>query len=143
MSERPESGWRGRLVDELKLRTKRDARDKADTRPSMSAASLEAGLGRNFVQQVINGQQSVGLDNLIALCEVLEISVSHILTGVRWDQDIQEALAAFTALKQHDPVAFESFRGVLRGLQARVLDEVDSNMEAASQRVRKPGAARQ
>ena len=139
----PLKGWRERLVTELTKATKKE-RDRNDPRPSMSAASEKAKVGRNYIQQIVsNAEQDVRLDKLIAICDVLDIDLIHILTGVRWDPEIQEAVAAFAALKQHDPAAWENFRGLLVGFQERVLDEVDSNMEAASQRVRRSGKAPQ
>lgn len=134
------SGWRERLVVEIKRATKpKGSKDPHDTRPSMRKASKDAELGPNYVQQLASGDETTDLrlGKLIDLCQVLDIDVLHVLTGVRWDPEIQEALAAFSALKQHDPEAWKDFRALLGRYQQRVLDEVDSNMEAASQRVRK------
>ncbi|MGS1093084.1 helix-turn-helix domain-containing protein [Aquamicrobium terrae] len=138
-------GWRRRLVDEIEKATRpRDSKDKSDTRPSMRQASTAAKVGPNYISQLVAGQETdARIEKLIAICEVLDIDVLHVLTGVRWDPEIQEAVAAFSALKQHDPEAWADFRKLLGRFQQRVLDEVDSNMEAASQRVRKSDRAQQ
>lgn len=137
----PLKGWRDRLVAEIEKATKpKGSKDKADKRPSMRHASEAAKVGPNYISQLVSGGESdARLEKLIAVCEVLDIDVLHVLTGVRWDPEIQQAVAAFSALKQHDPEAWDGFRKVLASAQQRVLDEVDSNMEAASQRVRKSG----
>lgn len=141
MSDEVKEGWRIRLVDEIEKATKADPHDKNDPRPSMAEASKRAGHSRNYVQQALlnlkDPDKSPRMEHLIEVCQVLDISMVHVLTGVRWDRDIQEAVAALAALKQHDPAAWKNFQGLLGGFQQRVLDEVDSNMEAASQRVRK------
>jgi len=134
-------GWRERLVHEVERATKpKGSADKTDGRPSMREASARAGLGPNYLSQLVSGSDTdARIEKLVAICEVLDIDVLHVLTGVRWDPEIQQALAAFSALKQHDPAAWENFRGLLSGFQQRVSDEVDSNMEDASQRVRRSG----
>lgn len=135
-------GWRDRLVEEVRKATRPKDSVKGDTRPSMLEASRKADLGRNFVQQFTGSDaQDIRLGKLLALCDVLDISLVHVLTGVKWDPEIQEALAAFSALKQHDPGAWEDFRKLLGRFQGKVSDEVDSNMEAASQRVRRSDRA--
>jgi len=137
----PLKGWRQRLVTEIEKATKpKGSKDKHDIRPSMRHASEKAKVGPNYISQLVSGKETdARIEKLIAICEVLDIDVLHVLTGVRWDPEIQQALAAFTALKQHDPEAWDGFRKVLAAAQQRVLDEVDSNMEAASQRVRMSG----
>lgn len=141
MTKTPIDGWRERLVVEIENATS-DHRNKNDKRPSMSKASEDAGLGRNFAQQLkSNPVQDVRLQKLVALCDILDINLIHVLTGIRWDPEIQEALAAFAALKQHDPAAWADFYGLLGKYQSRVLDEAESNMEDASQRGRKLGTA--
>lgn len=139
----PMKGWRERLVREIERATKpRDSKDTGDMRPSMRQASTAAKLGPNYISQLVSGSETdARVEKLIAICEVLDIDLVHILTGVRWDPEIQEAIAAFSALKQHDPAVWQSFRSLLDSYQQRVLDEVDSNMEAASQRARNAGKA--
>ena len=141
MDVTPLKGWRSRLINEIERATRpKGSRDPNDTRPSMRQASAEAGLGPNYISQLVSGTETDSrIEKLIAICEILDIDVLHVLTGVRWDPEIQEALAAFSALRQHDPEAWANFRRLLGSFQQRVLDEVDSNMENASQRVRKTG----
>ena len=137
----PIKGWRERLVREIERATKpRDSKDSSDTRPSMRQASVDAKLGPNYISQLVSDKETdARVEKLIAICQILDIDLVHILTGVRWDPEIQEAISAFSALKQHDPVAWQGFRALLGGYQQRVSDEVDSNMEAASQRARNAG----
>jgi transcriptional regulator with XRE-family HTH domain len=128
MVDKRVTGWRDRLVNEILKATKEGG-------TSYKALSRRAGLGENFAEQIVKNDRDLRVESLIALCEALDIDVVQVLTGVRSDPEIQEAIAAFSALREQNPEAWDGFRAFLRAQQRRLLDEADSSMEALSQRI--------
>lgn len=70
----------------------------ADPR-SKRKLSLDAGLGPNFVQQMITNGKQPGADKLQALLDVLGYSqMIYILTGIEMTEEDEEAVKAILSL---------------------------------------------
>lgn len=74
--------WRARLEDAVKKSGK-----------SSRAISLAAGMAHGYVHSIIKSGKDPTIDNLIAICEVLNVSLTQILYGVQMSQETQEILS--------------------------------------------------
>ncbi len=73
--------WRERLIEVI----------EADPR-SLRAISLEAGLGPNYVTQMINENKGPTAAALVKLAETLHVSVTFIFTGAEMTQADEDLL---------------------------------------------------
>ena len=63
--------WRERLEEAMTQR-----------KLSMRALSLEAGLGPSYVSGLLKERNEPTIENMLALCKVLDISASWLISGV-------------------------------------------------------------
>lgn len=83
MSETNDSQWRSRLED---------ARAKSGM--SMRAVSIGAKKGAGYYQSMLKDGKDPSIDNLIAICGVLDVSLSHILYGVEITPETEAIIKA-------------------------------------------------
>lgn len=76
-------GWRERLA----------AAVKADGR-SMRALSLALGGSEGYVHSILKDEKEPGIERLLALCEVLNVSPAYILLGLDVSPEGQRLIAA-------------------------------------------------
>lgn len=69
---------------------------EADGR-SLRAISDAAGLGPNYVREMINGKEP-GVDKLVRLARTLGVSASYLVTGLEMSAEHEEALERLTRL---------------------------------------------
>lgn len=97
-------GWRERLIAAI----------EADDR-SYRAISLDAGLGPNYVGQLVqnNGAE---VESVLKLCAALNLSVSYVFTGVTMNTLEEDTLIRFSALSADQQQAiFQLVRSFERG----------------------------
>jgi hypothetical protein len=82
-----DSDWRRRL---------RDAIDKDGRKPR--AISLAAGLGPNYLGQLLNKDKEPGLEKFIRLCDELHVSAISILLGGDLSAEDEEVMRLLTRL---------------------------------------------
>jgi transcriptional regulator with XRE-family HTH domain len=70
---------------------------KADGR-SMRAVSQSAGLGANYLSEVLNKGKEPGVEKLAKVCEALNVSLTYIITGVQLDRESEEYLLTLSEL---------------------------------------------
>lgn len=89
---------------------------KADGR-DMKAISLDAGLGENYVQQLVAKRKEPGLERLASLLTTLgRVSALFVITGVEMTRQDEEFLGVATSLTEDQKrTAIEFFQS----LQAR------------------------
>lgn len=76
-----ESGWRGRFIKAI----------EADGR-TPRAISKAAGLGPNYLTQMLSRGTSPSTPALVSLCGVLGISLTYIFTGAEMSREQEELL---------------------------------------------------
>lgn len=76
------SDWRARLEDAIEKSGK-----------SKREISLAAGKGHGYVHSIMVDGKDPTIDNLIAICQVLEVSLTQILYGVQMTPETQEILS--------------------------------------------------
>lgn len=59
--------------------------------------AARAGRGRNFVYQLLDGK-SPRIDNLLSVCEAIDLDTVYIMTGVRLDDELMELLNLFNQM---------------------------------------------
>lgn len=65
---------------------------------SFQSISAEAGMARNYVQQMMKNGKAPGADVVAKLCRVLGVSVTYIFTGARMTAEAEEMLVLFSGL---------------------------------------------
>jgi transcriptional regulator with XRE-family HTH domain len=70
-------------------------------RKSKSAISVEAGLAKNFVSQLLTDKKAPSIDNFIALCNALDVSPTYILTGAPVTKEMEAVIAALAVLPEY------------------------------------------
>lgn len=98
-----EQDWQMRLVSAI----------EASGRP-MSVISREAGLGPNYVHQMIKYRKMPSADAVVRLCRVLRVSLTYIFTGIEMTADEQEILMRIVSLR---PDQKQSLLAFVRSLQ--------------------------
>lgn len=68
-----------------------------DGRP-LRAISKAAGLGPNYLGELLNKGKVPGIDKLLRLCSELEISATWVLTGTKVSPDSEEMLSILATL---------------------------------------------
>ena len=76
-----DSDWRKRLSEAV---------EKSDK--SMRAISIAAGNGHGYVHSVLKEGKDPTVDNLIRICGVLDVSLTHILYGVDMTAETEEII---------------------------------------------------
>lgn len=76
-----ENGWRARLIDAI---------EKDERTPR--AISLAAGLGPNYLTQMLARGTSPSTSAVVALCDVLGISLTYLFTGAEMTPEDEELL---------------------------------------------------
>lgn len=93
------SDWRARLQSALNASGK-----------SAREVSIAAGRGPGYVHSLLKEGKDPTIDNLIAICEVLNISVSQLIYGFALSRETEEILA----LLEGSPNAREGILKILR-----------------------------
>lgn len=75
--------WRERLSNAV-----------TDSDKSKRAISLESGNGPGYVHSILNEGKEPTIDNLLAVCETLDVSAIYILYGLEVSTEEQELLRA-------------------------------------------------
>ena len=83
-----DSAWRQRLAESVK----KSGRSKR-------SLSLETGNGPGYVYSIIDGGKDPTIENLLAVCRVLNVSAAYIIHGV----DVSDADAELLRLIQDNP----------------------------------------
>lgn len=100
------TGWYERFVGAIRD----DGRD-------YTAISKAAGLGQNYVQQMIKNGKRPTVDKFLAILNVLgSASAIFVLTGYERDQESEDIMRAFAAM---DPALRDDASRFLRALAAR------------------------
>lgn len=92
-------GWRQRLIDAIEHSPK--------TRKDIA---IDAGLGRAYLYGVINEGKSPSVENMLKICEALNVSASYIMFGWNISPKQQELLD----LAQKHPDQLEALLSILR-----------------------------
>lgn len=82
-----ESDWKERL----QVAIERDSRSKREI-------STAAGLGYNYISQVLADSKTPTVDNFVKLCRVLGVSPLYILTGAEMTPDLEAMIEAWSQL---------------------------------------------
>lgn len=96
------TGWRGRLLQAV------DKDGRSDR-----ALSLAAGLNQNFVNELRNTDKEPSVEKVLKLIAVLNVSISHVFSGVEMDGEDEELLQTFLELK---PEGRQTVLGIARQL---------------------------
>lgn len=75
--------------------------------------SQKAGLGRNFVHQMIADEKMPTVPNMLSICRVIDASPVNILTGADLDRENLEILRLLSSLPQAQRT---SFLGLIRNV---------------------------
>lgn len=87
--------WKARLRAEI-----------AQSGKTKRAISLEAGLGTHWLTQTLAGDISPSVDKLQSVCDVLKVSITFILTGVRMTPMEEEFLSLSERLPEEELALF-------------------------------------
>lgn len=97
-SERPD--WLKRLIAEIEREAERNKR-------SYRSMSLAAGFGANYIQQLTsNPQRSPGFDEVVRLCEMLNVSITYIVTGADISHEDEKFIGSFRSLSEEQRSRF-------------------------------------
>jgi transcriptional regulator with XRE-family HTH domain len=103
----PGSEWRVRLLQCI-----------ADDGRSARKIGKLAGVGGNYVRQMINDGKQPSFDIVVRLCEVLDISVTYIVSGAKMSRYEEEVLAILTRMDDQQRQALRAFLETLAGSRA-------------------------
>lgn len=92
--------WRTRLEDAVK-----------DSERSMRDISLAAGKGPGYIFSILREGKDPTVDNLIAICKALDVSLTKVLFGVAMSPETEEILS----LIEENPNARDGILQILRG----------------------------
>lgn len=81
---------------------------------SMRAISLAAGLGANYLSEVIRNGKEPGVEKMMRICEAMNVSFTSIVTGVELDADAESYLRMLANLS---PSERRSLDDLARALQ--------------------------
>lgn len=99
--------WRVRLLQAI-----------ADDGRSARKIGILAGVGGNYVRQMINEGKQPSFDIVVRLCEVLDISVTYIVSGAKMSRYEEEVLAILTRMDDQQRKALQAFLETLSGSRA-------------------------
>ncbi|OMP69950.1 transcriptional regulator [Agrobacterium tumefaciens] len=91
--------WRARLQDALEASGK-----------SAREVSLAAGKGPGYVHSILKEGKEPTVDNLIAICSVLNVSLSQVIYGIEMSAETAEILS----LLENSPNARDGILKILR-----------------------------
>jgi ribonucleoside-diphosphate reductase alpha chain len=94
-----ESGWRERLEQAIEISGR-----------SNREISLAAGRGPGYLHSLLSEGKDPTIDNLIAICQALNVSLTKILYGVEMSAETEEILA----LIEGNPEARDGILQILR-----------------------------
>lgn len=95
--------WLERLVSEIH-------KHKDQTGKSYREMSMAAGLGPNFVTQLLaNDWKEPLFGNVVRLCDELHVSITYIVTGAEMTRTHETVLSRMSALPEHQQQAFLAF----------------------------------
>lgn len=100
------AGWLDRLRDAV----------KADGR-SLRDVSLSAGLGPNYLSELLGKDKEPGINKLERLCRELNVSLAYVLTGLQVTPEDEEKLALLAELPEEDAATVLHFARRLRDAQ--------------------------
>lgn len=80
-------GW----LDRLRFAMKADGR-------SARAVSIAAGLGPNYLSELLLSKKEPGIEKFLRICQELHVSSSYVLTGTEVSQDAEEMLGILASL---------------------------------------------
>lgn len=103
-----DDAWRGRLEQALET-NKRSAR----------SVSLAMGRGPGYIYSVLRTPNKPGLENLIAICDELQISILWLLFGVDMNKESEELLRIFSTLDKDQRQQFLTLARSLGALAPR------------------------
>lgn len=103
MSKDPDQPWRERLVAVL-----------AEKDLSKRSVSLAAGLGPGAIHSWLSEGKEPSVENLTAVCRVMGVSLTYMLSGVKMDPRTEEALS----LLEGNPDALDGILSLLRSKRA-------------------------
>lgn len=92
--------WRMRLAEAV---------DKSGK--SARRISTEAGCGPNYISLVLKSGREPSVHNLMALADVLEVSVSYLLLGIELDPTGEEILKLLSEKPDLAPAILQILRG--------------------------------
>lgn len=83
---------------------------------SLRAISGEAGLGPNYLSEVLNGGKEPTVPKLLRICRVLKVSASTIITGAELTPQAEEMLAILGDLPEdQQELLFSLARSLRKG----------------------------
>jgi len=86
----------------------------SDDPRSMRALSLEAGLGPNFISQMLKDKKDPGGERLFSILSKLDQSaIAFIFLGIRINSDDLEMLSLYSELSEQARQQFRGFLGAL------------------------------
>lgn len=102
--------WLNRLVAEI------EKRHADGTGVSLRKISTEAGLGPNFVSQLMaDNWKEPSFGRVVKLCDYMDISVTYIVTGAEMSHMQEQMLSQLAAMPEHQQ---RSVVGLLRTLSS-------------------------
>lgn len=107
-SGRPD--WLKRLIAEIEREAERNRR-------SYRSMSLAAGFGANYIQQLVtNEKRSPGFDEVVRLCDMLNVSITYIVTGADISHEDEKFIESFRSLSEEQR---SRFLGLLESFVSR------------------------
>lgn len=98
-----DTNWRTRLEEAITKSGK-----------SRRAISIAAGRGPGYIHSLLKEGKDPTVDNLMQVCEVIGVSLSHVLYGVEISPETEEVLS----LLEKNPGAREGILQILRAKDA-------------------------
>jgi transcriptional regulator with XRE-family HTH domain len=118
----PVRGWRERLKDAIAI-SGRSAR----------AISIEAGMSPGYLHGILNEGKDPTLINLLAVCEVLGVSLAYIVHGYMMNHGTEQLLKSWAHLSP------EAQKAVLANLDAVAGQKPEKSPKPGSEPTKKPG----
>jgi transcriptional regulator with XRE-family HTH domain len=83
---------------------------------SLRSISLQAGLGANYLSQMINDNKEPGIEIVLRLCNILNVSVTYIVTGKELSKLDEELLVLLADVDVEAKIHLRDFlRNILAG----------------------------
>lgn len=99
--------WRARLIQCI----------NEDGRSARKIGGL-AGVGDNYVSQMINENKQPSFDIVVRLCDVLDISITYVVTGAKMSRYEEEVLAILAQMDDQSRQALRAFLETLAAARA-------------------------
>lgn len=103
----PTREWRDRLLQCI----------EEDGRSGRKIGRL-AGVGGNYVRQMVTEGKQPSFDIVVRLCEVLDVSITYVVTGAKMSRYEEEVLAILTKMDDRQRQALRAFLETLAGSRA-------------------------